>query len=182
MHFARRGHIVEQHIVAMAEALMQGLAPEARPIGQIWTCILWQRSHQRGRIDAGEAEPNNAAPVVRNLREFDAHAFVHLDWPCAERDALAEAFVAAGDLAVARYPNVVTVHIVEGQWRQIVGSRTRGGRSGGCNKETHTLIYSKCGAHWTETRSIDPDIRLQQSNTRFNTLGELNNEIHTRET
>nr|AAM50577.1 AT27571p [Drosophila melanogaster] len=59
-----------------AVLLVQSLGPEARPVGQIRTGVLGQRSLQRYRIVAGESKANSTVPVVRDLSKLHADPLV----------------------------------------------------------------------------------------------------------
>lgn len=135
MHITRCGHIIEENVVAFAEAFVERLGPVAGTIGQIGTRVLGQTVTQAGRIVVGETESNDAAPVVGDLREFDVDPLVGLDRSGAEGDALAEALVALGHCAIAADANVVAVHLVELERWQIVGAGTAGGGAGSCLEE-----------------------------------------------
>jgi hypothetical protein len=61
------------------------------------------------------------------LDESDADLLCHLDGSATERDALAEALCPPGHCPVPRDADVVPMHLVEQDWRQVVRARAAPG-------------------------------------------------------
>lgn len=70
VHVSGGRDVVEEHRVPLSESFGEGLSPVARFVGQIGTRVPRQAAPEVDRIVAGEAETNNAAPIIGYLQEL----------------------------------------------------------------------------------------------------------------
>ena len=73
VHVTSRGDVVEQHSVAFGETLGEGFSPVSGLVGEVWAGVAGQTVTEVHRVVRGEAEADDAAPVVRDLQELDAY-------------------------------------------------------------------------------------------------------------
>lgn len=81
-------------------------------------CVFRHFLHVQ-RVFAGEPEPEHTAPIVGNLEKLDVHLLVDRHWPTAERHSFAKAVDPFGDEPVLVQSDVLAVHVVEPQGRQV---------------------------------------------------------------
>lgn len=121
--------VVEEDVVALTVSLVEGLDPEAGLVGEVRARVLGQVVALGCWVADSEAESDDAAPVVGDVAELDADALVDSHGPGTECDAFAEALDTLGHPALLRQPDVIAMHLVERQRRQIVGTGDRCGIS-----------------------------------------------------
>lgn len=159
MQIATGVHIEEQHAVGDGVPFAQRLRPKSRFAGQIWTVTTRSQTFYRTtttirlsaltgtsvfrhfldiqRVFGGEPEPDNAAPVVRDLQELQVHPLVDGHRPTAERHAFAKAVHAPCHKPVFVQPYILAVHVVESDGRQVRIDRTGTDRLGCCKPKHH---------------------------------------------
>ena len=71
VHVPGGGDVIEEHRVPFGEPLGHGLRPVAGFVREVRAGVPWKAISQVDRVVAGETEPDHAAPVVRDLEEFD---------------------------------------------------------------------------------------------------------------
>lgn len=123
VHVSGGGDVVEEHRIPFGEPLGHGLRPVAWFVREVRAGVPWKAISQVDRVVAGETEPDHAAPVVRDLEEFDTDLFANANGSSAERDAPAEAFVSSGDGSAIAESDIFTVNMMEHQRWQIVRAR-----------------------------------------------------------
>lgn len=72
MHVPCGRDVIEEHRVPFGESLGHGLRPVTGFVGQVWTGVPRKPISEVDRVVAGETETDHAAPIVRDLEEFDA--------------------------------------------------------------------------------------------------------------